>query len=116
VSAVVLSLAEAKRRRALPPRDRLSAQAEVRCGLVIMLERDREVAMTPAAARTFPRSLALLADSAEGASLPPELPDAEVRARLALLGDAVQRLDCGRGGVSDVMALVRQLTAEVRRG
>jgi hypothetical protein len=115
MSAVVLSLAEAKRRRAVPRRDRLSAQAEVRCGLVIMLERDREVAMSPSAARTFARALTQLADSAEGSPRAPELSDAEVRARLALLGDAVQRLDGGRGGVSDVVALARQLTAEVRR-
>jgi hypothetical protein len=115
VSGTVVSLAAARRRRATPPRDRLSAQAEVRCGLVIMLERDREVAMTPAAARTFARALTQLADSAESVPLPPEPSAAEVLARLALLGDAVQRLDSGRGGVSDVVALARQLTAEVRR-
>jgi hypothetical protein len=116
--ATVVSLAAERRRRALPPRDRLSAQAEVRGGLVIMLARDREVAMTPAAGRSWANRFIGLCDQADGVPRPPELGEAELRARLALLGDAVARYEAGERRASDAAALValtRQLTAEVRR-
>lgn len=113
--AEVVSLAAERRRSAMPRRERLQAQAEVRGDLVIMLPRDRECAFTPNAARSFANRFLALADFAEGVPTPPALTDAEVRARLALLGDAVARLDNGTARVSDLMALVRQLTAEVRR-
>jgi hypothetical protein len=112
----VVSLADAKRRRAMPPRDRSRPQAEVRGGIVVMLELDRDVPCSQAVTRAFASRLEALADFAEGAPTVPGLSDAEVRARLALLGDVVSRMDGGRARISDVMALVRQLTAEVRRG
>lgn len=116
MSAEVVSLAAARRARSLPPRDRLQAQAEVRGSLVVLLERDREVAFTPAACRSFANRLAGLADQAEGVP-GSTLGEAEIRARLALLGDAVARFYRGESTrISDLMALVRQLTAEVRRG
>jgi hypothetical protein len=88
-------------------------QSEVRGNLVVLLERDRDTAFTPAACRAFAHRLAGLADFAEGVP-GSTLGEAELRARLVLLGDAVDRLDNG-GRVSDLMVLVRQLTAEVRR-
>jgi hypothetical protein len=115
VSATVVSLAAARRRRALPLRDRLSAQAEVRGSLVIMLERDREVAMTPAAARTFARALAQLADSAESVAPLPEPGEPESAARLALLARELDAFDRGDKRVSDLVWLLRNLTGEVRR-
>lgn len=115
MSAPVISLDVARRRRALPPRDPRSVQAEVRGSLVVLLERDRDTAFTPAACRAFAHRLAGLADFAEGVP-GSTLGEAELRARLALLGDFVARHDReGTGRVSDLMALVRQLTAEVRR-
>lgn len=113
--AEVVSLDAARRLRALPPRDRLQAQAEVRGSLVVLLERDRDVAFTPAACRSFANRLAGLADQAEGVP-GSALGEAELRARLALLGDGVARFDRGDARVSDLMALLRQLTVEVRRG
>jgi len=118
VSGEVVSLAAERRRRALPARDRLAAQVERRGSLLVMLPRDREVAFTPAAARSFLNGFAGLIDQAEGVP-GSTLGEAELRARLALLGDAVARFDSGEtasvSGMSQIVALVRQLTAEVRR-
>jgi hypothetical protein len=111
----VISLAAARRCRSIVERIRSRPQAEVRGGLVVTLACDQDNAHTPAGARAYANRLLALADFAEGVPTPPTLTNAEVRARLALLGDAVARLDNGVGGVSSVMALVRQLTAEVRR-
>jgi hypothetical protein len=114
LSAEVVSLAAARRRRAMPERDRSRPQAEVRGSLVYLTATDRDTAHTPAAARAWANRLLALADFAEGVPNA-SLSEAELRARLALLGDAVDRFDSGTGRVSDLMALVRQLTAEVRR-
>lgn len=114
MSAEVVSLAAARRRRGIAERIRSRPQAEVRGGLVVTLACDQDNAHTPTAARAYANRLLALADLAEGTVTPP-LGEAELRARLALLGDAVARLDNGTSRVSDLMALVRQLTSEVRR-
>ncbi len=113
--AEVVSLAERRRVRSLVPRDRSRPQAEVRGSLVYVLATDRDTCHTPAATRAYAAQLLKLADSAEGAPAC-TLSEADLRARLALLGDTVERLDLGVGEVADLMALVRLLTAEVRGG
>jgi hypothetical protein len=105
MSGELVSLDAARRRRALAPRNRLSAQAEVRGSMVAILARDRDTLCTPAATRTFARALISLADSVDGGNGSPGLTDAEVQ--LEALRQMVLALDEGRLRMSDVVAGLR---------
>lgn len=63
--ADVVSLADARRRRDMAPRDPRSVQGEVRGELVVVLAPAREVPLKPAAARTLAFGLLRLADVAD---------------------------------------------------
>lgn len=116
MTAPVVSLAAARRARASAPRDRLSAQAEVRGRSVVILARERDGYFTPAAVRSLARGLLTLADAAETGLPPRDVSEGEAHARLVMLGEALDRFESGEARMLELMGMLRQLTNEVRRG
>jgi hypothetical protein len=101
-----------------PPKSGFAVTLRAEAGQVFMALDAVTIGMTAVEAVVIGGELMDLGRHAGATSCPPEPGEAELRARLALLGDAVARYEAGERRASDAAALValtRQLTAEVRR-